>query len=263
MIAAMQSNQVRTAWRWPPASFGGSGHAGSNSELSTCVLRDRSAWPNESRGSRVLPTANSLIVDCPHEHHAAICGCVRPRACNEAMSAFQSMDARYRISENASSGIPIGVRARFRPMRNRRDRTEFGARLNAARLHAGMTQPQLAKAVGMSQSTLAEAEYTAQSSSYAMKLARVTGVRLEWLVEGQGFMLPAQATDALAPSEVVYPNIEAEGFAAALRLVGRSISRLPPRARRTVAGLLADWAENPSEALDAERALLEILGRSS
>lgn len=67
-----------------------------------------------------------------------------------------------------------------------RERTPFGQRLFEARTRAKLTQPQLAKRVGMGQSTLAEAEYTANGSSFTAQLAKATGVRSEWLAAGVG-----------------------------------------------------------------------------
>lgn len=74
-----------------------------------------------------------------------------------------------------------------------KERTPFGDRLYAARTHAKLSQPQLAKAVGMSQSTLGELEWTGQGTSKATQIARTCGVRSEWLSEGQGPMLAQQA----------------------------------------------------------------------
>jgi phage repressor protein C with HTH and peptisase S24 domain len=69
------------------------------------------------------------------------------------------------------------------------DRSEFGNRLYAARRHARMTQKELAQAVGMGQSSLAEAERSGQGSTFVLELARATGVRPAWLSTGEGEML--------------------------------------------------------------------------
>jgi phage repressor protein C with HTH and peptisase S24 domain len=71
-------------------------------------------------------------------------------------------------------------------------RTPFGERLYAARTAAQLSQPELAKAVGMAQSTLAEAERSGQGSSKTAQLAAALGVRAEWLAEGTG---PRHATE--------------------------------------------------------------------
>jgi len=72
-----------------------------------------------------------------------------------------------------------------------RSRTEYAVRLRAARKHAGLTQHQLADAVGMPQSTLSEAETTGQSSAYTPMLAKKCGVDAEWLATGRGAMVSA------------------------------------------------------------------------
>lgn len=65
-------------------------------------------------------------------------------------------------------------------------RTDFGERLMEARKAAKLTQSQLAKKVGMSQSALAEAEKTGQGSQYLAQLAQAMGVNPVWLATGKG-----------------------------------------------------------------------------
>lgn len=67
--------------------------------------------------------------------------------------------------------------------------TDFGARLKAARKHAGLTQQQLAKAVGMGQSTLAQLEREGFGSSFVVALAKSCGVSAQWLASGDGPMV--------------------------------------------------------------------------
>lgn len=74
-------------------------------------------------------------------------------------------------------------------MREKRTRTAFGERLHKARKHAALTQPQLASAAGLAQSTLAELEYDGNGSSKTAQLAKACGVRVEWLSEGRGVMV--------------------------------------------------------------------------
>lgn len=66
--------------------------------------------------------------------------------------------------------------------------TEFGARLKQARKHAALTQAQLAKRVGIGQSTLAELEKTGQGSSHAVAIAQACRVSPAWLSKGEGEM---------------------------------------------------------------------------
>ena len=66
--------------------------------------------------------------------------------------------------------------------------TDFGKRLVQARKHAKLTQAQLAKAVGVSQATIAEAEKKGYGSSYTYQIATRCGVDPGWLATGDGLM---------------------------------------------------------------------------
>lgn len=67
--------------------------------------------------------------------------------------------------------------------------TDFGKRLKEARKHAGLTQQQLAKRVGISQSTIAELERTGSGSSHVSTMAVTMRVSAIWLEKGVGDML--------------------------------------------------------------------------
>lgn len=67
--------------------------------------------------------------------------------------------------------------------------TDFGKRLREARKHAGLTQQQLAKKVGIGQSTIAELEKTGQGSSHVPAIAAQLRVSPLWLAKGTGEML--------------------------------------------------------------------------
>lgn len=71
-------------------------------------------------------------------------------------------------------------------------RSEYGARLLSARKAAGLTQVALAKAVGMSQSSYAEAETTGNGSAYTAQIAAACGVSAEWLATGKGARIAGQ-----------------------------------------------------------------------
>ncbi len=66
--------------------------------------------------------------------------------------------------------------------------SEFGKRLKEARKNAGLTQAQLAKKVGIGQSTVAELERTASGSSHVAGIAAACNVSPMWLATGDGPM---------------------------------------------------------------------------
>lgn len=82
-------------------------------------------------------------------------------------------------------------------------RTEYGRRLVGARKHAKLTQVQLAKAVGMSQGALGEAETSGQGSSFTPQIAAVCGISAKWLATGEG---PMTAPAAWWPFTHVSPE---------------------------------------------------------
>lgn len=98
----------------------------------------------------------------------------------------------YRIADIMTNGFPMCNIGTLRCVRES-DRTDFGARLLAARKHAGLSQTQLAHAVGMRQSSVAEAERFGQGSAYTAQIALRCGVSVEWLATGEGSMLPVLA----------------------------------------------------------------------
>lgn len=69
------------------------------------------------------------------------------------------------------------------------ERTAYGERLYQARLHAKMSQTELAAKAGMAQPTLSQLEKSGQGSAKTGTLAQLTGVRAEWLETGHGPML--------------------------------------------------------------------------
>lgn len=68
----------------------------------------------------------------------------------------------------------------------------YGERLALARTRAGLTQQELAVAVGMKQPSLAHLEKYGKGSVYTVKLARACGVSADWLDDEIGEMLPCE-----------------------------------------------------------------------
>lgn len=153
-----------------------------------------------------------------------------------------------------------------------RERTEFGARLIRAREHAGLSQAALASKVGMAQSTLAEAEYTANGSAKTAQIALATGVDAGWLATGKGdFLLPA--ADAASPlrtgeelphwtagqatsTATLYPAPNAYSLVTAL---GQLLGSHDHLSRLSIAPLLQRLAEHPEEAENIARQVQKVL----
>lgn len=70
--------------------------------------------------------------------------------------------------------------------RAERERSPFGLRMWRARNAAGLTQQQACRAVGVSQSTLTEAESTGTKSGHVAQFAKLYGVDAHWLATGEG-----------------------------------------------------------------------------
>lgn len=67
--------------------------------------------------------------------------------------------------------------------------TDFGNRLRAARLAAGLTQKAAEKATGIPQSTISTAEREGVSSTETTTYAKAYGVNAHWLATGDGEMM--------------------------------------------------------------------------
>lgn len=83
------------------------------------------------------------------------------------------------------------------------ERTPYGERLLKARTHAKLSQPQLAKAVGLRQSTIGELEKKGSGSQKTTQMALACGVRPEWLASGDGPMLPPPTAKAIPELEEI------------------------------------------------------------
>lgn len=97
---------------------------------------------------------------------------------------------------------------------NTRDRTPFGSRMLIARKRAGLTQIQVQKALGVSQSTLSGLETEAHSSGKVVEYAMLYRVNPHWLATGEGDM-DAPAVDrgaATAQSRGVAQNLSYQAF---------------------------------------------------
>ena len=86
------------------------------------------------------------------------------------------------------------------------DAATFGERLRKARKMAGLSQKEVAKRVGMSQSNLSELENNQYpSSAFTPRLAHLYGLNARWLADGLG--PPTQEGD-IAPNVSPGPDIQ-------------------------------------------------------
>lgn len=88
---------------------------------------------------------------------------------------------------------------------------EYKDRIKKARAHAGLTQGQLADAVGVKQASISDLETgKSQSSSYSASIAKICGVDALWLEKGRGEMLvtaSAETGTLYSPKESDYALI--------------------------------------------------------
>jgi phage repressor protein C with HTH and peptisase S24 domain len=170
------------------------------------------------------------------------------------MNEVQSIPAEYRITDLIASGFPIHQPTTLSDMRS-----EFGQRLLEARQHAKLTQGQFCKAVGISQSTLAGLEKTGQGSSHVALMAKVAGVRVDWLANGQGEMLEARG--AQLPDEA--SSVPHEKFKY-VWVVGKGSGGLLPDRLWTdgdhPVGITSEYAEVVSQ--DPHAFIVEVVGTS-
>lgn len=132
--------------------------------------------------------------------------------------------------------------------------SEFGLRLRAARKHAKLTQVQLAKAVGMSQGSLSEAELSAAGSSFTPQLATACGVNAHWLATGEGQMLGSSA------SNIHYSTTPEERppLVHSLQALDEHVNALTPILQAAARDILQRWALGQVTKAQASNALQAI-----
>lgn len=97
-----------------------------------------------------------------------------------------------KVIDNSIIGQPIylldGISAGLYPQ------SMFNERLKKARIASGLTQEEVAKAVGMKQSSYNHLEQTGKRSGFSVQLATALNVDPTWLTTGKGQMKPANAS---------------------------------------------------------------------
>lgn len=145
--------------------------------------------------------------------------------------------------------------------------TEFGERLRAARRYAKLSQVQLGRAVGLAQSTIAEAERKHEGSSKTAQIAAVTGVSATWLATGEGAMTETQhrieekkAIYGVAPPPPPAVAIQPQpSIYSVILALGRLLAEQDHLSRIAAAPLLQRLAEHPGETDEIARQVQRIL----
>ena len=113
------------------------------------------------------------------------------------------------------------------------DTATFGDRLAAARDHAGMTQKQLSKRLGVKLSTLSDWEQDV-SEPRANRLSMMAGllnVSITWLLNGEGEGLDGPPEDGELPTDVNDLLIEIRDMKAHIRQTADNLGRLEKKLR--------------------------------
>lgn len=153
------------------------------------------------------------------------------------MSEIQSMTDSLSNNRYAVNRFLDSLKNYPPPMRNSA-RSEFGARLVAARTRAGLSQTAAAKAVGMSQAAYGAAETTGQGSTKTAQLAALYGVNADWLATGTGEMLgPVGTSTPQQPDELEH----------ALRVLARLLSTTDKVTRSAIASSFSLLATEPDQ----------------
>lgn len=102
----------------------------------------------------------------------------------EQLLPVHSVASLHHNSDIRRYGKSIVNIGKLQPVK--KDRTDFGRRMYAARKRAGLTQEQAATSVGAAQSSLAEMERTSNGSARTSAFARLYRCDPHWLATGEG-----------------------------------------------------------------------------
>ncbi|MBH3364807.1 LexA family transcriptional regulator [Pseudomonas sp. URMO17WK12:I11] len=124
----------------------------------------------------------------------------------------------------------------------------YSQRLKAARKHAKLTQAELSKAVGITQTSISDLETgKSASSTFGASIARICGVSALWLETGEGSMTEQGQNPANARSNDLGSNetINIEGLPAPLAQKIKSYRNLVDVPRYDVEGSMGPGSEPP------------------
>lgn len=136
----------------------------------------------------------------------------------------------------------------------------YSQRLKAARKHAKLTQAELSKAVGITQTSISDLERgKSASSTFSASIARICGVSALWLETGEGKMTVDGAGSAENPSRDLSANgtISIEGLPAPLAQKIKSYRNLVHVPRYDVEGSMGPGSEPPDMNMVVEHMSLD------
>ncbi|MFV3316533.1 LexA family transcriptional regulator [Pseudomonas sp. NY15374] len=124
----------------------------------------------------------------------------------------------------------------------------YSQRLKAARKHAKLTQAELSKAVGITQTSISDLERgKSASSTFSASIARICGVSALWLETGEGSMTVDDTGSAGYPSQgpASSETINIEGLPAPLAHKIKSYRSLVDVPRYDIEGSMGPGSEPP------------------
>ncbi len=146
------------------------------------------------------PTGNGALINSE-----LLCsGLLRPEEGNEVFKDCLHTAPKYVIAHIVDHRHTTLQRYGF-ASNNRK--MEYKERIKAARRHAGFTQAQLAKLVGIDQASISDLERgRSQRSSYNASIAKACGVSAIWVESGSGPMV-SETTEQSNVKDVVQPQL--------------------------------------------------------
>jgi SOS-response transcriptional repressor LexA len=146
------------------------------------------------------PTGNGALINSE-----LLCGgLLRPEEGNEVFKGGLHIASIYVITHIVEHRHTTLQRYGF-ASNNRK--MEYKERIKAARRHAGLTQAQLAKLVGIDQASVSDLERgRSQRSSYNASIAKACGVSAIWIESGSGPMV-SETTEQPNVKDVVQPQL--------------------------------------------------------
>lgn len=136
----------------------------------------------------------------------------------------------------------------------------YSQRLKAARKHANLTQAELSKAVGITQTSISDLERgKSASSTFGASIARICGVSALWLETGEGKMIDRGdiITDASSQNGAASETISIEGLPAQLAQKISNYRSVVDVPRYDVAGSMGPGTEPPEMNMVVEHMSLD------